>query len=127
MRTLNIRYRLERWESPDGLLFTGKLPTELKGSHFDVNLKRFILYQYYHGHVTQPILLEQLRDIGFDISSGQINNIINENHDEFHHEKDDILDIGLSVSTHIMQMILPGINLWGLVITWATEYLTNDV
>lgn len=101
MKPFNICYRLERWESPDGQTFTGKLPTELNGTHFDANLKRFILYQYYQGHVTQPILLEQLRDIGFDISSGQLNNIIIENHDNFHDEKDAILDIGLSVSTHI--------------------------
>jgi len=101
MKPFNICYRLERWESPDGQTFTGKLPPELNGTHFDANLKRFILYQYYHGHVTQPILLEQLRDIGFDISSGQLNNIIIENHDDFHKEKDTILDIGLSVSTHI--------------------------
>ena len=101
MKPCNIRYRLERWESPDGRTFTGKLPAELNGGHFDINLKRFILYQYYHGHVTQPILLEQLRDIGFDISSGQLSNIIIESHDAFHDEKDAILDIGLSVSTHI--------------------------
>jgi len=101
MKPHNIRYRLERWESPDGRILTGKLPAELNGSHFDVYLKRFILYQYYHGHVTQPILLEQLHDIGFDISSGQLNNIIIENHDGFHDEKDAILNIGLSVSTHI--------------------------
>ena len=101
MKPHNIRYRLERWETPDGRTLTGKLPAELNGSHFDVYLKRFILYQYYHGHVTQPILLEQLHDIGFDISSGQLSNIIIENHDAFHDEKDAILDIGLSVSTHI--------------------------
>ncbi|MGM0654276.1 MAG: hypothetical protein ACQETR_02995 [Thermodesulfobacteriota bacterium] len=101
MKPFNIRYRLERWESPDGRTLTGKLPAELNGSHFDVYLKRFILYQYYHGHVTQPVLLEQLHDIGFDISSGQLSNIIIENHDAFHDEKDAILDIGLSVSTHI--------------------------
>ncbi len=58
MKPLNIRYRLERWKSSDGKTFTGKLPAELNGTHFDANLKRFILYQYYHGHVTQPILLE---------------------------------------------------------------------
>ena len=101
MKPLNIRYRLERWVSPDGQSFTGQLPVELKGSHFDWNLKRFILYQYYHAHVTQPILLELLHEIGFDISSGQLNNIIIEKHDSFHDEKDAILDIGLSVSTHI--------------------------
>lgn len=101
IKPLNIRYRLERWESPDGQTLTGKLPPELNGTHFNADLKRFILYQYYQGHVTQPILLEQLRDIGCDISSGQLNNIIIENHDNFHDEKDAILNIGLSVSTHI--------------------------
>lgn len=45
MKPHNIRYRLERWESPDGRILTGKLPTELNGSHFDVYLKRFILYR----------------------------------------------------------------------------------
>jgi len=101
MKPFNTRYRLERWESPDGRTLTGKLPAELNGTHFDINLKRFILYQYYHGHVTQPIILKQLHDIGFDISSGQLSNIIIGNHDAFHDEKDAILDIGLSVSTHI--------------------------
>jgi len=101
MKPFNIRYRLERWEAPDGRTLTGKLPAELNGTHFDINLKRFILYQYYHGHVTQPILLEQLHDLGFDISAGQLSNIITENHDAFHDEKDAILNIGLSVSTHI--------------------------
>jgi hypothetical protein len=72
----------------------------LGGSHFDQNLKRFILYQYYHAHVTQPILLEQLRDIGTDISSGQLNNIIIEGHDFFHAEKDEILKVGLEVSLY---------------------------
>src|SRR6056297_4039991 len=35
MKPFNIRYRLERWESPDGRTLTGKLPAELNGSHFD--------------------------------------------------------------------------------------------
>jgi hypothetical protein len=97
----NIRYRLERWKSPDGRSFIGELPVELNGSHFDSELRRFILYQYYHAHVTQPILLEQLHDIGFDISSGQLYNIITEGHDTFHDEKNAILKVGLSVSAHI--------------------------
>jgi hypothetical protein len=33
---------------------TGKLPAYLNGKHFGPTLIRFILYQYYHCHVTQP-------------------------------------------------------------------------
>ena len=101
LKPFNIRYRLERWLSPDGRSFTGKLPENLNGGHFDLEFKRFILYQYYHAHVTQPILLEQLHDMGFEISAGQLNNILIEGHESFHDEKDAILDTGLSVSSHI--------------------------
>lgn len=101
IKPFNVRYRLERWESPDGQSLIGKLPAELNGRHFSPELRRFILYQYYHAHVTEPILLEQLHDIGIEISSGQLNNIIIEGHDSFHEEKDAILKTGLSVSSHI--------------------------
>lgn len=101
IKPFNTRYRLERWESPDGRTFAGKLPPELNGEHFDPELKRFILYQYYHAHVTQPLLLEQLLEIGIDISSGQLNKIITEGHDGFHAEKDAVLGTGLSVSEYI--------------------------
>ncbi len=101
IKPFNVRYRLERWESPDGQSFIGRLPAELNGSHFSPELRSFILYQYYHAHVTEPILLEQLHDIGIEISSGQLNNIIIEGHDSFHEEKDAILKAGLSVCPYI--------------------------
>jgi hypothetical protein len=41
-------------------------------------------------------------DIGIEISSGQLNNIIIEGHDSFHEEKDAILKTGLSVSSPSM-------------------------
>jgi len=45
IKPFNVKYRLERWESPDGQSLIGKLPTELNGSHFSPELRRFILYQ----------------------------------------------------------------------------------
>lgn len=39
---------------------------------------------YYQAHVTQPLLLEQLLEIGIDVSGGQTNKIITEDHDGFH-------------------------------------------
>lgn len=68
----NIRYRLKVYETPDGNYVVGKLPENLNGKHFGPDLIQFILYQYYHCHVTQPLLLEQLREIGIDISSGYL-------------------------------------------------------
>lgn len=100
IRPHNICYLLERWETPDGDYMIGQLPTEVQG-HYSFELKSYILYQYYHCHVTQPLLLEQLRDWGVDISSGQLNRILTEDKDIFHKEKDAILATGLRTSQYI--------------------------
>jgi hypothetical protein len=47
------------------------------------------------------LLLEQLQEMGFDISPGQLNNFLIENKDRFHLEKDQILSAGLEVSDYI--------------------------
>ena len=96
----NIRYLLERWQTPDGNYIVGQLPPEVQG-HFSPELKSYILYQYYHCHVTQPLLLEQLWEWNVDISSGQLNRILTEDKEIFHNEKDDILSMGLKVSDYI--------------------------
>lgn len=96
----NICYLLERWETPDGKSIVGKLPERLQG-HFDFTLKAYILYQHNHCQVTQPLLLEQLREWGVDISAGQLNRILTEQKDIFHNEKDQILSTGLSLSDYI--------------------------
>jgi hypothetical protein len=97
----NTRYRLKVYETPGGGYVMGKLPANLEDRHFGPELIRFILYQHYHCHVTQPLLLEQLREIGVDISAGQLNNFLIEGKDRFHLEKDRILDSGLKASTYI--------------------------
>jgi hypothetical protein len=96
----NIRYRLECWRDPSGNRIKGKLPDSVNG-HFSPELRGFILQQNYHCHVTQPLLLDELRDLRVDISSGEISRILTENHDVFHGEKDGILPAGLEVSGHI--------------------------
>lgn len=86
----NIRYRLKVYETPEGGYISGQLPEYLNGGHFGSVLIRFILYQYHHCHVTQPLLLEQLYELGIDISKGQLSNILIENKDRYHKEKDSI-------------------------------------
>lgn len=97
---VNTTYQLEQWQTPEGKIISGKLPAEVDG-HFDHLLRSYVLYQHHHCHVTQPLLLEQLREWGVDISSGQLNNLLIVNHESFHDEKDSILSAGLKSSSHI--------------------------
>lgn len=97
----NTRYRLARWITPDGKTLVGQLPDALNGQHFGPDLIAYVLYQHHHCQVTQPLLLEQLRDWGIDISAGKINALLSAGKDNFHQEKNDILSVGLSVSGHV--------------------------
>lgn len=96
------RYRRERVVTPAGHTLLAPLPADVPpGSHFGPDLIAFILYQYHQCNVTQPLLLEQLRELGIAISAGQINNFLTENHDGFHQEKAAILTAGLAVSSYV--------------------------
>ena len=98
----NVCYRMEVWKTPTGEILRGELEPKLREQgHFGSTLKTYILYQYYHCHVTQPLLLEQLREWGLDISSGQLNKIIVEGKEKYHREKQEILKVGLLVSSYI--------------------------
>ena len=97
----NTRYRLERWEGPDGTSYRGVLPEEVGGKHFAPGLLSFIHLQYHHAHVTEPLLLEQLWEFGVDISAGTLNDIITQNVEPFHQEKESLLATGLKVSSYI--------------------------
>ena len=101
IRAHTIRYRLECWQTPDGKLLTGRLPEALQGRHFDPVLCSYILYQYHHCHVTQPLLREQLGEWGIDISVGQIDALLSANNAVFHDEKNALLTVGLEVSRSI--------------------------
>jgi hypothetical protein len=100
IKSRNTLFKIARWQTPDGNYIEGELPLAVQG-HFGVQLKSYILYQYHQCHVTQPLLLEQLLEFGIEISSGQLHQILTENHEELHKEKDDILTAGLELSAFI--------------------------
>ena len=98
----NTRYRLARYRTPDGTSLIGELPQEVRqGGHFGTLLKGYILYQYDHQRVTQPLILQQLTEWGVDISSGQIRRILTEDKADFHAEKDALLSAGINHSAYI--------------------------
>ena len=102
LRPRVILYRREHWRAADGRSLVAPLPADvLPGHHFGPDLICFLLHQYHHQHVTQPLLLEQLRQLGIDISAGELSRILTEGKDGFHHEKDELLPAALAVSSYI--------------------------
>jgi len=101
IRTHNIRYRLAQYETAEGKYISGQLPQGIHNDHWGSTLHSFILYQYHHQHVTQPLLLEQLHDLGIEISSGQLSNMLTEDLDGFHEEKDALFKAGVAHSSYI--------------------------
>jgi len=97
----NTRYRLARYRTPEGQQLIGQLPAHLQGTHFGPTLQSYILYQYHHQRVTQPLILQQMREWHVDLSSGQINRLITENKDRYHEEKQSLLCAGLSHASYL--------------------------
>lgn len=95
----NTEYQLEIWKNPStNCSYIGKLPETLQNTHFGNMLKAYIIHQYYHCGVTQPLLYSSLRDFGVDISSGQINAILTEKQEVFHEEKETLLHQAVALS-----------------------------
>ena len=66
-----IRYRRERWLTPEGKLLVAPLPTGLRG-HFGPELVRFILLQHHQGQVTTDRIVLFLNALGLSISKRQV-------------------------------------------------------
>jgi hypothetical protein len=58
----------------------GELPTEYQGRHYGPGLVCYVMYQHDRCRVPQPLIHEQLREWGIDISAGQVNRLLNEEH-----------------------------------------------
>ena len=100
----NTRYLRARYELPEGGSVLAPFPKgvlPVGGGHFGANLIAYIMDQYHHAQVTEPLLLEQLWEYGIDISAGQVHAILTENKDIFHREKEEILAAALVESSYI--------------------------
>ena len=93
LRMRVIRYRRERWLTPDGRTVIASLPAGISG-HFGPELRRFVLAQYHQGQVTVPRLMAQLRAIGVSISKRQVMRLLIAGQDEFLAEAREVLRAG---------------------------------
>jgi hypothetical protein len=96
-----ILFKLATYVDLNGKTWSAPLPSEYRTGHFGPQLIAFCLYQYHQCHVTQPLLLEALREFGIDISSGQLNIILVENKESFHLEKEAMLEPALRGAEYI--------------------------
>jgi hypothetical protein len=100
LRARCIRYRRERWVTPDGQLIVAPLPSGVDG-HFGPELRRFVLAQYHQGQVTVPRLVAQLRAIGLPISTRQVMRLLIHGQQGFLDEARDVLRAGLAQAAWI--------------------------
>jgi hypothetical protein len=95
-----VRFRRERWMTPDGNMLTAPLPAGING-HFGPQLRRFVLTQYHQGQVTVPRLVALLRAFGVVISKRQVVRLLIDGQDDFLSEARDLLRAGLSSAAWI--------------------------
>lgn len=96
----NIRYLLSEYVTAEGRTITGKLPAQQQG-HYGVTLKAFVLYQHHQCRVPQPLIVEQLREFGIEISVGQVNRLLIEEKAAFHTEQQEVLSAGLEAAEYV--------------------------
>jgi hypothetical protein len=100
LRTEAVRYRRERWLTPDGQRVVAPLPDGVDG-HFGPELRRYVLAQYHQGQGTVPRLLAQLRAVGIAISKRQVMRLLIADQQRFLDESRDVLRAGLSSAAWI--------------------------
>jgi Transposase IS66 family len=66
-----IRYRRQRWLTPDGRTLVAPLPAGVDG-HVGAELKRFVLLQHHQGQVTAERITAFLASLGVAISKRQV-------------------------------------------------------
>ena len=100
LRAQVIRYRRERWVTPEGQSIVAALPAGVSG-HFGAELRRFVLLQHYQGQVTVERLTTQLRAIGLSISKRQLMRLLIDRQDAFLAENCDVRRAGLRAAAWI--------------------------
>jgi len=95
-----IRFRRERWVTPDGRTVVAPLPDGIDG-HFGPQLRRFVLAQYHQGQVTVARLVTLLEAIGIAISKRQLVRLLINGKDRFIAEARAVLRTGLETAAWV--------------------------
>src|SRR3954470_24522874 len=97
IRARVVRYRRERWLTPDGQTIVAPLPPGTRG-HFGAALRRSVLMQYHQGQGTVERLLAELQALGMSISKREVMRLLIDQQDEFLTESREVLQAGLATA-----------------------------
>jgi len=100
IRPAVIRYRRQRWMTPDGETITAPLPPGIRG-HVGPELARYVLALYHQGRMTVPALLAHLGDLGVDLSKRSLVRLLGDGREAFVDEARDVLRAGLETAAWI--------------------------
>src|SRR3954449_4888910 len=100
IRARVVRYRRERWLTPEGQTIVAPLPPGTRG-HFGSALRRWVLMQYHQGQVTVERLLAQLQATGLSIAKREVMRLLIDRQDEFLSENREVLQTGLATAAWI--------------------------
>jgi hypothetical protein len=95
-----IRYRRQRWLTPDGRSLVAPLPTGIQG-HFGPELHRFVLLQHHQGQVTTERITAFLNGLGVAISKRQVVRLLTAKGTAFVDEAKAVLRAGLETAAWI--------------------------
>lgn len=117
----NTEFKIAVWYSPSE---KKNYESEVPGYHgyFGSNLKSFVLAMHHSGDLSHSKLLNLLESIGVKVSAGSINNILQENTEDWPAEKQDILRAGLHAS--FLQSDTTGAKVAGNL--WQTHVLCSN-
>ncbi len=103
VKTDNIEFQKEIYYSPSlNKTFMASLPDGYEGE-FGPNIKALIVTLHYVHKMTEPAIVEFLKNHGAFISGATVSRVVTDNHDSFHQEKKEIVKAGLP-STVYQQM-----------------------
>lgn len=98
VRTDNTLFRKEKYHSvSEHKTYLADLPSGYDGQ-YGPGIKSLAIVMHFGMNLTQPKILEFFHDFGILISSGSLSNILIEDQDTFHTEKDAIYEAGLRSS-----------------------------
>jgi hypothetical protein len=95
LRTDNVLFHKEKLYSPsESKTYLAPLPAGYNGQ-FGPSLKALSLVLYHAAQVTEPKILELYRNVGVQISAGELSDLLIKGQEQFHAEKAALYEAGL--------------------------------
>jgi hypothetical protein len=95
-----VRYRRERWQTPEGKQVIAALPPGIRGG-FGPEVRRFIAVGHFQGQVTSERLTALLNGMGLEISKRQVVRLMSQGLEDLAAEDQAVLRAGLETAQWI--------------------------